>query len=104
MIWKLDRLGCFLRDLIALVNQLSEKGVNFRSLHEYIDPVTPTGKLALHILGALAESEREVSRLRTYEGLAAARASKKVLGRPQGLSKIAQKKSSIAASLYREGS
>lgn len=104
VVWKLDRFGRSLRDLIELVNKLSAKGVNFRSLHENIDTSTPTGKLVFHIFGALAEFERDTIRLRTCEGLAAARARKKVLGRPKGLSKTAQQKASIAASLYREGS
>ncbi|MEL6412997.1 MAG: recombinase family protein [Bacteroidota bacterium] len=104
VIWKLDRLGRSLRDLIELVNKLSEKAVNFISITEHIDTSTPTGKLVFHIFGALAEFERDVIRLRTCEGLAAARARQKVLGRPKGLSKIAEQKAATAAALYREGS
>ena len=104
VIWKLDRLGRSLKDLIHLVNKLSEKGVNFKSLHEHIDTTTPTGRLTFHLFGALAEFERALIRLRTREGLAAARARQKVLGRPKGLSKAAQQKALIASSLYKEGS
>ncbi len=62
LIWKLDRLGRSLRDLIEIVNGLNQRGVGLRSLHESIDTTTSAGKLTFHIFGALSEFEREVLR------------------------------------------
>ena len=103
VVWKLDRLGRSLKELIDLINQLATQGVNFTSLNERIDTGTPTGQLVFHIFCALAEFERELIRERTLAGLQAARARRQVLGRPKGLSKIAQQKAQVAASLYRAG-
>ncbi|MHB9148167.1 MAG: recombinase family protein [Candidatus Amoebophilus sp.] len=103
VVWKLDRLGRSLKELISLINGLADKGVEFKSLNESIDTTTPVGKLTFHIFCALAEFEREIIRQRTIEGLQAARARKKVLGRPKGLTKTAQQKAATASALYREG-
>ena len=86
VVWKLDRLGRSLRDLIEIVNALGERGVGLRSLHESIDTTTPAGKLTFHVFGALAEFERDVMRERTRAGLLAARKRGKKLGRPRSLS------------------
>ncbi|MHA7877926.1 MAG: recombinase family protein [Bacteroidota bacterium] len=104
IVWKLDRLGRSLKELILLMNKLSEHHIHFKSLNENIDTSTPTGQLVFHIFCALAEFEREVIRQRTIAGLQAARARNKVLGRPKGLSETAQQKARAAASLYRDGS
>ena len=61
------------------------------------------GKLTFHIFCALAEFEREIIRYRVSEGLQAARARKKVLGRPKGLNKAALQKAITASALYKEG-
>jgi DNA invertase Pin-like site-specific DNA recombinase len=103
VVWKLDRLGRSLKELIHLVSQLSDKGIEFKSLNESIDTTTPVGKLTFHIFCALAEFEREIIRQRTIEGLKAARARKKTLGRPKGLTKSAEQKAYTASALYREG-
>jgi DNA invertase Pin-like site-specific DNA recombinase len=103
IVWKLDRLGRSLKELIQLITKLSEKGVQFRSVHECIDTTSPVGKLTFHIFCALAEFERDVIRLRTLEGMEAARGRKKSLGRPSGLTKEAQQKAYIAAGLYKAG-
>jgi DNA invertase Pin-like site-specific DNA recombinase len=86
VVWKLDRLGRSLRDLIEVVTALGEKGVGLRSLRESIDTTTPAGKLTFHVFGALSEFEREVLRERTRAGLLAARKRGKKLGRPRSLS------------------
>ena len=104
IVWKLDRLGRSLKELINLINQLASKAVNFKSLNENIDTSTPTGQLVFHIFCALAEFERALIRQRTLAGLQAARARRQVLGRPKGLSKAAQQKAQAAASLYKAGS
>lgn len=104
VVWRLDRLGRSLKELIALITTLAENQVHFKSLNESIDTSTPTGQLVFHIFCALAEFEREVIRQRTLAGLQAARDRKKVLGRPKGLSRAAHQKAKAAASLYRDGS
>lgn len=81
MVWKLDRLGRSLRHLVGLVEELREKGVNFRSLTDSIDTSTPMGRFFFHVMGALAEMERELIVERTRAGLAAARAEGRIGGR-----------------------
>lgn len=73
VVWKLDRLGRSLRELIDLVNELREVGVEFRSLRESLDTTTPGGKLVFHVFGSVAELEQDLIRERTMAGLAAAR-------------------------------
>lgn len=82
VVWKLDRLGRSLRDLIDRMHQLEDAGVGFRSLTEQIDTTTPGGRLLFHLMGALAEFERDLIRERTHAGLAAARAKGRRGGRP----------------------
>jgi len=81
VIWKLDRLGRSLRDLIEIVNRLEQSGVSFVCITQNIDTRTPNGKLFFHIFGALAEYERELIRERTKAGLTAARARGRKGGR-----------------------
>ncbi len=81
--WRLDRLGRSLRHLILLLDELTAVGVGFVSLGEGIDTSTPAGRLQLHVLGAIAEFERERIRERVRAGLARARAQGKKLGRPR---------------------
>lgn len=83
VVWKLDRLGRSLRDLVEIVNALKTRGVGLRSLHESIDTTTPAGKLTFHIFAALSEFERDALRERTRAGLAAARRRGITLGRPR---------------------
>ncbi|EOL1931138.1 recombinase family protein, partial [Escherichia coli] len=73
MVWKLDRLGRSMRHLVALTDELQQQGINFRSLTDNIDTSTPMGRFFFHIMGALAEMERELIVERTRAGLAAAR-------------------------------
>jgi DNA invertase Pin-like site-specific DNA recombinase len=75
MVWKLDRAGRSLKHLIELLTYLDQHEIGFRSLTEQIDTMTPGGKLIFHLMGALAEFERDLIRERTNAGLAAARAS-----------------------------
>ena len=73
-VWKLDRLGRSLKDLIEIVTTLEQRGIGFKSLQESMDTTTPGGKLIFHVFAALAEFERGVIRERTHAGLKAARA------------------------------
>jgi DNA invertase Pin-like site-specific DNA recombinase len=82
VVWRLDRLGRSLKNLIALVEELANRGVGFRSLSESIDTTTANGRLFFSVMGALAEFERDLIRERTNAGLAAARARGRVGGRP----------------------
>ncbi len=81
VVWRLDRLGRSLKHLLEVVSALDERDVGFQSLHESIDTTTSTGKLVFHIVGALAEFERDLIKDRTTAGLAAARARGRVGGR-----------------------
>lgn len=84
-VWRLDRLGRNLADLVRIVNDLEAQGVGFASLTESIDTTTPAGKLVFHVFAALAEFERNLIRERTQAGLNAARARGKSGGRPSKL-------------------
>ncbi|NEP19474.1 MAG: recombinase family protein [Leptolyngbya sp. SIO4C1] len=79
---KLDRLGRTLKHLIETIEDLNERGIGFRSLNDGIDTTTSTGKLMFHIIGAIAEFERDLIRERTQAGLKAARARGRKGGRP----------------------
>jgi DNA invertase Pin-like site-specific DNA recombinase len=85
VVWKLDRLGRSLKDLITRITQLQNLDIGFKSLTEQIDTTTSGGKLVFHIFGALAEFERDIIRERTQAGLAAARTRGKRGGRRPNL-------------------
>ncbi len=82
-VWRLDRLGRSVKNLIDIVKLLEDKGVGFKSVTESIDTTTAGGKLVFIIFGALAEFELNIIRERTRAGLAAARARGKKGGRPK---------------------
>jgi DNA invertase Pin-like site-specific DNA recombinase len=86
IVWKLDRLGRSLRDLIALLDDLKTRGVAFRSLTEAIDTATPTGRAMWHMIGILAELARSLLQERTKAGRAAAQARGVKMGRKPKLS------------------
>ncbi len=99
IVWRLDRLGRSLKNLIEWVNFLEERGAALQSLHESINTSTSTGRLVFHIFGALAEFERNLIQERTMVGLAAARAR----GRKGGAKKKLNKdKRALAVKLYKE--
>ena len=85
VVWRLDRLGRSLSDLIALVRRMEEDGIQLRSLTECIDTSTINGKLTFHLFAALAEFERALVRERTRAGLDAARARGRKGGRKHRL-------------------
>jgi DNA invertase Pin-like site-specific DNA recombinase len=71
-VWKLDRLGRSLQDLLAILDELHSKGAAFRSLSEPVDTRPPAGKLMFSVLGAVAEFERSIIRERCFAGQIAA--------------------------------
>ena len=81
--WRLDRLGRNLRHLILLLDELHALGIGFVTLGEGIDTTSPTGRLVLHVLGAISEFERERIRERVMAGLQRARTQGRTLGRPK---------------------
>lgn len=99
VVWKLDRFGRSLRELIDLVNVLRERGVEFVSLRESIDTTTPGGKLVFHVFGAVAEFERDLILERTMAGLEAARARGRKGGRKPAMD---DKKIALASKLMRD--
>ncbi len=85
VVWRLDRLGRSLKDLIAQVEDLKAQGVGLKSLEESIDTTHPNGELILHLFGSLAQFERTLIKERTRAGLAAARARGRMGGRRKRL-------------------
>jgi len=87
VVWRLDRLGRNMEDLISIVNRLNEHGVSFYSLQENIkmDKASSTGQLMFHLFAAFAEFERNLILERSAAGRAAARARGRFGGRPEKL-------------------
>lgn len=81
VVWRLDRLGRSLPDLVQIVADLELRGVGFESLTENIETGSAAGRLVFHVFAALAEFERGLIRERTRAGLTAARARGRVGGR-----------------------
>lgn len=82
VVWRVDRLGRSLIDVLNTVNLLRERGVHVRSISDGIDPATSTGRLMLNMLATLAEYERELIVERVTAGIAAARQNGTRFGRP----------------------
>jgi DNA invertase Pin-like site-specific DNA recombinase len=85
VVWKLDRLGRSVKNLISLNEKLCNDGIHFQSLTDSIDTSTPMGRFFFYVMSALAEMERELIIERTNAGLAAARAQGRIGGRPVAL-------------------
>ena len=100
VVWRLDRLGRSLRNLLELVEKLKERKVGFRSIQESMDTSTSGGNLIFQVFGALAEFERNIIRDRTNAGLAAARARGRSGGRPK---KLDEEQRELVTRLYKEG-
>ena len=86
IVWKLDRLGRSLRDLIHMLDDLKQRGVKFRSLTEAIDTDTATGRAMWQMIGVLAELERSLITERTRAGVKAAQRRGVKFGRKPKLS------------------
>jgi DNA invertase Pin-like site-specific DNA recombinase len=87
IVWKLDRLGRSLRDLITMLDDLKRRGVKFRSLTEAIDTETPTGRAMWQMIGVLAELERSLISERTRAGVKAAKRRGVKFGRKRKLTR-----------------
>lgn len=85
VVWRLDRLGRSLYDLVRIVDELAARGVKFESLNEQIDTGTSQGRLFLGVMGSLAQYVRDVIHENTMAGLKAARARGRLGGRPSKL-------------------
>ncbi len=85
VVWRLDRLGRSLRDLLDISEMLREREVALRWLTDHIDTGTAVGRMLYGVLGAVAQFERYVLRERTVSGLAAAKRRGETLGRPPAL-------------------
>lgn len=85
VVWRLDRLGRSLPDLVSIITKLEQQGIAFESVTEKIDTSSATGRLTFHVFASLAEFERNLIRERTKAGLVAARARGRVGGRRPSL-------------------
>jgi DNA invertase Pin-like site-specific DNA recombinase len=100
VVWRIDRLGRATYELIRLMVEWKEMGVDFRSISEGIDTSTKMGRLWYMLSSVFAENEREILMERTLAGMEAARARGRVGGRPKGLTKKSKELASLAATLY----
>lgn len=85
VVWKLDRLGRSVKNLIEVVERLEAKGIQFQSITDKIDTSTPSGKFFFHMMAALSQMERELIVERTQAGLKAARERGIVGGRKRSM-------------------
>ena len=83
VVWKLDRLGRTVKQLVDLIEDLEEKGIQFKSLKDSIDTTTSTGRFFFHLIASLAQMERELIAERTKAGLEAAKRLGRTGGRPR---------------------
>ncbi|WP_299169040.1 recombinase family protein [uncultured Arthrobacter sp.] len=103
IVWRVDRLGRSLIDVLNTVNLLRERGILIRSLSDGIDPATSTGRLMLNMLATLAEYERELITERVNAGIAAAKQNGTRFGRPLSDPKVVADKLAIAADARAKG-
>lgn len=103
VVWKLDRLGRSLKDLIDLITKMQHLDVSFLSIQDGINTNTATGRFTFNIFASLAEFEREIISERTKAGLTSARARGRMGGRPAGYSKETMKKIKAVKTLYNAG-
>ena len=82
-VWKLDRFGRSLRHLVDALADLEAVGCAFVSLRDNLDLTTPAGRMMFHVIGAMAEFERELAKERIKAGLVVARSKGRTLGRPK---------------------
>ena len=100
VVWKLDRLGRSVKDLVAIVCDLEQRGVHFKSLTDQIDTSTTAGRFFFHVMASLAQMERDLTMERTRAGLDAARRQGRVGGRKR---KMTDSKITAAKQLMQNG-
>ena len=103
VVWKLDRIGRSLVELLTIINKLNDKGVSFVSLTDGIDTSSSMGKFQLSIFGAFSEYEKNLISERTIAGLEAAKKRGVEGGRPKGLTEETIKKANLVSKLYSLG-
>ena len=99
VVWKLDRLGRSVKNLVNLVGELHQQGIQFKSLSDAIDTGTPSGRFFFHVMASLAEMEKELTIERTRAGLKVARQLGRKGGRKRQMteSKIKSAKKLLAS-------
>ena len=100
VVWKLDRLGRNVKDLVAIVCDLEQRGVHFKSLTDQIDTATTSGRFFFHVMASLAQMERDLTIERTRAGLEAARRQGRTGGRKR---KMDDSKIAVAKRLLQDG-
>ena len=100
VVWKLDRLGRSVRDLVNIVCDLEQRGVHFKSLTDQINTSTTAGRFFFHVMASLAQMERELTVERTQAGLKAARRQGRTGGRKR---KMDDSKIAVAKKLMQDG-
>jgi DNA invertase Pin-like site-specific DNA recombinase len=103
VVWRVDRLGRSLIDVLNTVDLLRERQINVRSVQDGIDPATSTGRLMLNMLATLAEYERELITERINAGIAAARQSGTQFGRPPVDPRVVAEKLTVTADARAKG-
>ena len=99
VVWKLDRLGRSVRDLVNIISDLEQRGVHFKSLTDQIDTSTTAGRFFFHVMASLAQMERDLIIERTRAGLEVARRQGRIGGRKR---KMTDSKISAAKRLIQE--
>jgi len=103
VVWRVDRLGRSLIDVLNTVQLLRENGIHLRSVQDGIDPATTSGRLMLNMLATLAEYERELIIERVNAGIAAARESGTRFGRPPVDPTVVAEKLAVATDARAKG-
>jgi DNA invertase Pin-like site-specific DNA recombinase len=101
-VWRLDRLGRSLKNIIDLVLSLSDKGIIIKGITDGVDTSTMNGRLFLNIMASLSEYERELIRERTNAGLQSARARGRTGGRPKGYTQETISKLLLLRTIYKD--
>jgi len=103
VVWRIDRLGRSLLDVLHTVSGLQDRGIQVRSISDGIDPANPTGRLMLNLLATLAEYERELIVERVRAGVAVAQEAGAKFGRPRSDPAVVAEKLAIVAAARAEG-
>lgn len=101
-VWRLDRLGRSVKNIIDLVLSLSDKGIIIKGFTDGVDTATANGRFFLNLIASPAEYERELIRKRTNAGLQSARAKGRLGGRPKGYTKETISKLLLLRNIYKD--